>query len=457
MNRSLTLKLILAFLVVSLVGTALVAVLAVWRTNAQFSRFVADQLQDDLVDQLALYYESAGDWRGVSEAFPNAGRGPGSGRRPGGPGPPNQGIPILLLDDAGRVVIPGLGYERGDVVAPAEWARGAPIEVDGQEVGRLLVATDTVRRGLAGAELLFLTRVNRAVIFASLGATVVALLLAVLLAQTLTRPLRELTAATRAVAKGDLAQKVPVRSEDELGQLAASFNLMNTELAHAQDLRHQMTADIAHELGTPLSLILGHSEALSEGVLPPETETFHVIHDEARRLSGLVDDLRTLSLAEARELPLTRRPTSPMALLERTVAAHAPRSKRRNISLQLDAAEGLPDVNVDPDRMAQVLDNLLGNAFRYTPAGGEIRLSASSGPSGVRLAVQDSGPGIPAVELPYVFERFYRGDKSRQRHEGGSGLGLAIARSIVEAHDGRIWAESEPGQGATFIIELQST
>jgi two-component system sensor histidine kinase BaeS len=125
--------------------------------------------------------------------------------------------------------------------------------------------------------------------------------------------------------------------------------------------------------------------------------------------------------------------------------------------LQLDAAEGLPDVNVDPDRMAQVLDNLLGNAFRYTPAGGEIRLSASSGPSGVRLAVQDSGPGIPAVELPYVFERFYRGDKSRQRHEGGSGLGLAIARSIVEAHDGRIWAESEPGQGATFIIELQST
>ena len=113
-------------------------------------------------------------------------------------------------------------------------------------------------------------------------------------------------------------------------------------------------------------------------------------------------------------------------------------------------------MNVDSDRMAQVLDNLLGNAFRYTPAGGEIRLSASPGLNGVRLSIQDSGPGIPAGELPYVFERFYRGDKSRQRHEGGSGLGLAIARSIVEAHDGRIWAESEPGQGATFVIELQS-
>jgi two-component system sensor histidine kinase BaeS len=453
--RSLTLKLILAFLVVSLVGTALVAVLAVWRTTTQFSRFVAGQLQDDLVDQLALYYENTGGWMGVSEALRFSERGQGFGRRQGGASLPNQGIPILLLDNAGRVVIPGLGYSRGDVVAPAEWSQGVPIEVDGQEVGRLLVATDVVRRGLAGAELLFLTRVNQAVILASLGATAVALLLAVLLARTLTRPLRELTAATQAVAKGDLAQKVPVRSEDELGQLAASFNLMNSELAHAQELRRQMTADIAHELGTPLSLILGHSEALSEGVLPPQMETFDVIHDEARRLSRLVDDLRTLSLAEAHELPLTRRPTSPTALLERAAAAHAPRAKQRNILLRLEMGEGLPDVNVDPDRMAQVLDNLLGNAFRYTPAGREIRLSAAPAPNGVRLAIQDSGPGIPAAELPYVFERFYRGDKSRQRHEGGSGLGLAIARSIVEAHDGRIWAESEPGQGATFVIELK--
>ena len=300
----------------------------------------------------------------------------------------------------------------------------------------------------------FSTRVNRAIFWAALGATAVSLIIGVVLARSLTKPLQEMTRATQAVAQGDLAQQVPVRSDDELGKLATSFNQMSADLAQSRDLRRQMTADIAHDLRTPLSLILGHAEALSDGVLPPTPETFDVIHDEARRLNRLVEDLRLLSLAEAGELTLAVRPVSPRSLLERAVLAHTPAAQQKQVFLTLDAPDELPEVIADPDRMAQVLDNLVSNGLRYTPENGRIHLTTQQTQAAIQLKVQDSGPGMSAEDLAHVFDRFYRGDKSRQRHEGGSGLGLAIAKSIVGGHNGRIWAESAPGQGATFIIEL---
>lgn len=454
--RSLTLKLTLAFLIVTLTGTVLVAVFAVATTTNRFNQFVADQNEEILVSRLADYYQATGGWSGINLAIFQATRGGYRGPRPAGPtgGPPESG-PLMVINNSGRVIVPGLGHKLGDEVSRAEWRRSTPIEVDGQEVGRLLLARDDFVRIPAGPEAIFLNSVNRALILGSIGATAVAVLLGVLLARTLTRPLRELTTATRSVAQGDLSQKVPVRSEDELGELAASFNQMSADLAQSRDLRRQLTADVAHDLRTPLSVILGHSEALSEGVLPPSSETFHVIHDEARRLSLLVEDLRTLTLAEAGELRLTRRPVATQALIERAVAAYSPRAQHQDVTLEVAASPDLPEVNADPDRIAQVLDNLLSNALRYTPAGGRITLAARGAEDKVQLVVQDSGPGIPAEELPYIFERFYRGNKSRQRREeGGSGLGLAIAKSIVEAHNGRIWAESAPGQGVTFITEL---
>jgi signal transduction histidine kinase len=266
--------------------------------------------------------------------------------------------------------------------------------------------------------------------------------------------LRELTVATRAVAQGSLEQQVPVRSQDELGELAGSFNQMAADLARSYDLRRQMTADIAHDLRTPLSVILSHAEALRDGVLPPTRDTFEIISDEAQRLNRLVDDLHTLSLAEAEELPLTQRAISPRRLLADAAVAHGIHAVQRNISLEVDAGPELPDVNVDPDRMAQVLDNLLDNALHYTPAGGQVTLSASGFADFVQLRVVDSGPGIAPEDIPHIFERFYRGDRSRQRGEGGAGLGLAIAKALIEAHGGRIWVESELGQGTTFIVEL---
>ena len=266
----------------------------------------------------------------------------------------------------------------------------------------------------------------------------------------------KITAATKKVAKGDLEQQVPIRSKDELGELAASFNQMSADLTQSRDLRRQMTADIAHELRTPLTVVLGHTEALSDGELPPNAETFEIIYDETKRLNRLVEDLRTLSLSDAGELHLNRSKIPPGDLLERAAAARKPEAKVKEIDLQIELPEELPEVDVDADRMTQVLVNLLDNALRYTPAGGWINLSAKRVQEGVAISIQDSGPGIPPEDLDHLFERFYRGDKSRQREEGGSGLGLAIGKSLVESQGGIIRVESQPGKGARFIIELPS-
>jgi signal transduction histidine kinase len=219
-----------------------------------------------------------------------------------------------------------------------------------------------------------------------------------------------------------------------------------------QNQRRQMTADIAHELRTPLSLILGYAEALRDGVLPATLESHNIIHDEALRLSRLVDDLRALSLAEAGELPLTRRETAVAPLIEQVAAAHQPRAQQQGIALQTDLPADLPPITADPDRLKQVIVNLLDNALRHTPEGGQVTLSARQDGPELSIAVRDSGPGIASEDLPRVFDRFYRADKSRTR--GGSGLGLAIARSIAQAHGGRLTVDSQTGQGATFTLWL---
>lgn len=306
------------------------------------------------------------------------------------------------------------------------------------------------------AERAYLTAVNNALWLAGGLAALVAIGLGLLLARQISSPVRALTSAARGVASGDLDQRVVVHSRDELGELAAAFNAMAEAVDRQETLRRQMAADIAHELRNPLAIIQANLEAMLDGVRPLSVDAVAEAHGETRLLARLINDLRDLSLAEAGQLPLQKRPTELGELARASVERFASRADNSGIDLEVEVPDGLPAVDVDPDRISQVLGNLLDNALRHTPPGGEVRvrIEPTEHESLVRATIRDTGPGVPEEHLPNVFERFYRADRSRTRIGGGSGIGLAVVKQLVEAHGGQVWVESPPGQGAVFGLVL---
>lgn len=453
MMHSLSSKLTLAFLLVGLTGAVLVAVFVRQRTQREFDQFISDQIQEALVSNLTEFYQQNGGWKGIDSVFhPSRGEplpNPGAGARWEG-----RRALFTVADANGTIVLAGGLEHVGQTISQSNLKRGVPLQVDGETVGWLLFTPALDRFRLGTPEGNFLNSVNQATIFSALGAAGIALILGGILAYTLTRSLREMTAATQLLARGELGHQVQVRSKDELGVLADSFNQMSAELARSNDLRRRMTADIAHDLRTPLSVILGYTEGLNDGKLQATAETFTVMHTEALHLSRLIDDLKILALADAGELPLTRQRIAPGILLRRASDAHRVEAGRQQIEIRILVSSDLPDVEVDVERMAQVLGNLMSNALRYTPARGKITLSAARADRGVQLRIADNGAGIPAEDLPYIFGRSFRGDKARRQEEGETGLGLAIAKSLVEAQGGKISVESALGEGTTFTIDL---
>lgn len=318
-----------------------------------------------------------------------------------------------------------------------------------REVGNLSeTALDHLDQAFADAVLIAL---GLAIAAALLAAVAVSAFLAV----RMTRPVRALADAARRIAGGNYSARVPVQGPEEVADLATTFNEMAQALEMSERRRRALLSDVAHELRTPLATLEGYVEGLADGTIAAEPETWDVLAREARRMHRLVEDLAKVSKAEERQLDLLPAPMAPAVLVEAAVRAAAPSFAEKGVRLQASVDAELPDIEVDPDRVGEVLSNLLANALRHTPAGGSVEVGARRRGGDVEIAVADTGDGIAPEHLGRVFERFFRTDSARSRAAGGSGIGLTIARAIVEALGGRIHAESDgPGMGARFVIRL---
>ena len=437
------LRLFLSFLLVIVVAVAGVALIVQLGTAREVRSFmfgggmgIITEMQTALED----YYAANGTWEGVASVLSTT-RTHGMGQGQGG----MMNQRFRVADTQGEVVADSAGTAVGTTLTNSELEAATELQVGGEMVGYLVTQSGTGYT--QGDETFLLTRLNQAALIAGLAAGGLALLLAALLAMQLLRPVRALTQAARGMAQGDLSQRVAVRGKDEIAELGQAFNLMAGSLQQAEDSRRAMTADIAHELRTPLAVQRANLEALQDGVYPLKAENLQPVLEQNRLLTRLVDDLRTLAMADAGQLTLERTPADLGELVRQVVERFQPQADRQNVKLELNRPDKTPLVSLDAIRVEQILTNVLSNGLRYTPQGGTIWVNMQGKGPEVTVSVRDSGPGIPEESLPFVFERFYRADKARARAEGGSGLGLAIARQLAQAHGGDLTAENAPEGG----------
>jgi signal transduction histidine kinase len=440
-------KLILGFLLVSLLAIGLAGLIIQISTANGFSQFLINQKEQLFVDASTAHYQTKGTWQGVENSLQTQGVLPPAAK-PGSPPPDPQ--PYTLVDTNRIVIVAGAQYQIGQKVQKGTLAKGIAIVVDDLQVGTVLYSGKAPVRTVLEEK--YLTTVNNSLLAACLAAMVISALLGLAFTQSITRPLGKLTAATHRMAAGDLSQQVNIAQGDELGQLASSFNQMSASLAKATLAQRQMTADIAHDLRNPLTVLGGYIESLQDGTLQATPERLKVMQAEVTQLRRLVEDLRTLSLADAGELKLQPEPVSPAELLQQVSASFAGLAEARGVKLTAQADAAMSARSMDPFRMQQVLGNLVSNALDHTPAGGSITLAARQKDDHLILTVEDTGKGIATEIMPRIFERSFSGDPNRSG--SGSGLGLPIARSIIQLHGGTISARSSLGRGSTFTITL---
>jgi signal transduction histidine kinase len=403
----------------------------------QFVEYVAEMRAERMEIVLSGYYLQRGDWEGIQPFVEQWGN--------------LYGQRIILTDANGSVVADSEGNVLGESYAPDSPSRplSSPWQIDA--IGTLYIESSDV--GLIALQILF-NEIGRFFIWGGLIGVAIALVITFLLSRRVLAPVKALTSAARQLGRGDFSQRVQVKDKGEVGEMANTFNFMASDLEQAEQLQRNMVADIAHELRTPLSNLRGYLEAVRDGVIKPDADTIRSLDEEAALLSRLVDDLQELSLAEAGELKLVCQAENIGELIKQTVGGLQAQAATKGLSVSVDLPDRLPAVNIDSHRISQVLRNLLENALAHTAEGDAITVTAAQQGNWVEVSVVDTGEGIPAEDLPNIFERFYRVDKSRARATGGSGLGLTIAKRLVEAHGGTIQAQSEGGKGSRFSFTV---
>ncbi|MDP2920227.1 MAG: ATP-binding protein [Dehalococcoidia bacterium] len=454
MIHRLQFRLLLAFILVILVVTGTILVFVVRNTGSelqQFDRRAEQNRATGLGFLLTRYYALIGSWEGIQLLVEQIGV--------------SEEEHIVVTDADGILVANSRGSSLGKqyhttaegtpLFTPRFLPRGgtplAPPQ--GKKIGTLYINPEskpTLTRHLAET-------INRFLLWGGLIAVVIALLLTFVLSRRILAPVRALTATARKLGEGDLSQRVQSQDKGELGELAQTFNAMASELERSEKLRRNLVADTAHEIRTPLSNIRGYLEAILDGVVSPDEATISSLNEEVALLSRLVEDLQELALAEAKELKLVIQPEDISAIINQSVVSMQGQAASKDITLKAELPERLPLCAIDAGRIGQVLRNLLTNAVTHTTSGGAVTITATPSGNQVEVSVTDTGDGIPAEELANIFERFYRVDRSRSRRTGGSGLGLTIARRLVEAHGGRITAESQPGKGSRFTFAVPVT
>ena len=406
---------------------------------------------ESLVNSLEQYYKVNGSWAGADSLL-------ASGR---GMGPGNSKGPFRMMDQrlrvadaSGFVIVDSSGLTFRDKATPDELNQAIILQDQaGQKIGYLLILGGMPVQ--IGDEIPLINRIGDAALQAGLIALVIALVLAIILAGQLLKPIQQLTQAAERMTAGERSQLVNVSGNDEMAKLGKSFNIMVDSLRKSEENRKAITADIAHELRTPLAVQRAHLEALQDGIYPLTTENLDPIIEQTELLSRLVEDLRTLALTDAGELKLDKTSIDVFDLVDGVVNQFI-LTLRKNVQLKLEKNKSSihPVVLGDPDRLVQILTNLLSNALHYTPQNGVIVVSVVPETAQVKINIRDFGPGIRPEDLPNLFTRFYKVDRSQGQDEESTGLGLSIARGLAVAHGGDLAAANHPEGGADFTLTL---
>ncbi|MBT3363189.1 MAG: HAMP domain-containing protein [Chloroflexi bacterium] len=448
MLNSLQFRMILAFIMIVVVTVGAVLIFVNRATAAQIKRVYNEQEQEQLnyltEDIYDYLHNNPNDWEGLDLIVQ---QGPGRGmhgRRP------------MLIDNDGNIIADPLGnMMMGQHYNPDSFSEAPYVPPNGQNnvAGDLVWAPgDEVRP--PGPEDSLMSSVGNYLLWGGLLGLSMAVVISFPMSRFISRPVKSLTKATKKLGKGHFSERVHINATGEIGQLAGAFNVMAEDLEHAEQLKRNMIADVAHELRTPLTNIRGYLEAIGDGVMQPSSETISSLSEEATTLARLVDDLQELSLAEAGELKLVLQQEDISGLITQAANAVQTQAESKSIAISVNLPDPIYLVSIDRQRINQVLGNLIKNAIRHTPQNGNILVSAKQQDGMINISVADNGEGIAPQELPNIFERFYRVDKSRTRATGGSGIGLTVAKKLVEAHGGTIWVTSTQGQGSTFTFSL---